>query len=506
MQRSDNQIKFILLVESEDQSMLTLSNTELLRNLCLINGEWCGAYGGETVDVTNPADGSVIASVPKMGRSETEAAIGYAEIAWCSWKKTTAKYRSQILRKWYELIVANQNDIANILSTEQGKPIAEARGEVLYAASFIEWFSEEAKRVYGDIIPEVVAGTRLMVRKEPIGVCAAITPWNFPAAMLTRKLGPALAAGCSVIIKPAIQTPLTAFALAALAQEAGVPVGVIQVICGRSSEIGEVLCNSSAVRKLSFTGSTSVGKQLMYQCAGTVKKVSLELGGNAPFIVFDDADLDKAVEGALIAKFRNNGQTCVCANRILVQSGVYSEFASRLANAVDRLVIGAATVPGAELGPVIDQKAYQAITGIISDAKAKGAAQISSREVEFDDKQRFLSPIVLTNVDKSMDLYSNEIFGPVAALFEFETVAQAIQMANDTEYGLASYVYTNSISTYVQVSEELEYGMVGVNVGLISNEVAPFGGIKSSGIGREGSKYGIDEYLEIKYVCLGGLV
>jgi succinate-semialdehyde dehydrogenase/glutarate-semialdehyde dehydrogenase len=486
--------------------MLTLSNSGLLRDLCFINGEWCEAYGGHTVEVNNPADGSVIASVPVMGRKETQAAIGFAETAWRSWKKTTAKYRSKILRKWYELLVANQDDLAIILSAEQGKPIAEARGEVLYAASFIEWFSEEAKRVYGDLIPEVVPGTRLSVRKESIGVCAAITPWNFPAAMITRKAGPAIAAGCSIIIKPATQTPLTAFALAVLAQEAGVPAGVIQVICGHSSEIGEVLCKSPAVRKLSFTGSTRVGKQLMHQSAVTVKKISLELGGNAPFIVFEDADLDKAVEGAMIAKFRNNGQTCICANRILVQSSVYNEFANRLADAVDRLVIGSGSVPDTELGPVIDQKAYQAITGLIDDAKDKGAVQITSREVEFDDNQRFLSPIVLTNADKSMELYSDEIFGPVAALFKFETIDEAIQMANDTEYGLASYIYTNSIATYVKVSEELEYGMVGVNIGLISNEVVPFGGIKSSGIGREGSKYGIEEYLEMKYVCLGGLL
>jgi succinate-semialdehyde dehydrogenase/glutarate-semialdehyde dehydrogenase len=484
---------------------MKLSNSQLLRDLCLINGEWCSAYSGQTVEVTNPADGHVITSVPVMGRDETEAAIRFAETAWHSWKKTTAKYRSQILRKWYDLIIANQDDLAQILSTEQGKPTLEARGEVLYAASFIEWFSEEAKRVYGDIIPEVVPGTRLTVRKEPIGVCAAITPWNFPAAMITRKVGPALAAGCSVIIKPAHQTPLTAFALATLAQEAGIPSGVIQVICGRSPEIGQTLCHSPAVRKLSFTGSTRVGKQLMGQCAETVKKISLELGGNAPFIIFDDADLDKAVEGALVAKFRNNGQTCVCANRILVQSGVYHEFADRLAKAVDRLVVGPATDPGAELGPVIDRDAYQSITEMIHDAKSKGAKQVTSRKVQFDEKLRFLSPIVLTNANSSMNLYSDEIFGPVAALFEFEKIDQAIQMANDTQYGLASYVYTSSITTYIQVSEALEYGMVGVNVGIISNEVAPFGGVKLSGIGREGSRYGIEEYLEMKYICLGGL-
>ncbi|MBR9867775.1 MAG: NAD-dependent succinate-semialdehyde dehydrogenase [Oceanospirillales bacterium] len=485
--------------------MLTLSNPELLKSLCFINGKWTPADSGETVEVVNPADDAVITVVPVMGQKETEAAIGFADSAWKSWKKTTAKHRSQILRKWFDLIMENQDDLGKILSAEQGKPVAEAKGEIAYAASFIEWFSEEAKRTYGDVIPEVVPGTRLTVRKEPIGVCAAVTPWNFPAAMITRKAGPALAAGCSIIIKPASQTPLTAFALAYLADKAGVPAGVLQVVNGRSSEIGTALCESPTVRKLSFTGSTDIGKLLMQQCASNVKKVSLELGGNAPFIVFDDADLDKAVEGALIAKFRNNGQTCVCANRILVQSGVYDLFSARLAAAVDKLVVADGAVPGAELGPLIDRKAYRSIKAMIDDARDKGAVQITSRNVEFDEQQRFMHPVVLGDAQRSMDFYSDEIFGPVAALFKFDTIDEAIEMANDTEYGLASYMYTQSISTYIRVSEELEYGMVGVNTGLISNEVAPFGGVKSSGIGREGSKYGIEDYLEIKYVCLGGL-
>ncbi|SEQ79136.1 succinate-semialdehyde dehydrogenase / glutarate-semialdehyde dehydrogenase [Amphritea atlantica] len=485
--------------------MLSLSNPELLKSSCFINGEWVGADSGDTIDVINPADDSVIIDVPVMGQKETEAAIGFAATAWKPWKKTTAKHRAQILRRWFDLIMANQDDLGKILSAEQGKPIPEAKGEIAYAASFIEWFSEEAKRTYGDVIPEVVPGTRLTVRKEPIGVCAAVTPWNFPAAMITRKAGPALAAGCPIIIKPASQTPLTAFALAYLAHEAGVPAGVLQVINGRSSEIGTALCENPTVRKLSFTGSTDIGKLLMQQCAANVKKVSLELGGNAPFIVFDDADLDKSVEGALIAKFRNNGQTCVCANRILVQSGVYDAFSAKLAAAVDKLVVADGATAGAELGPLIDRKAYRSIKAMIDDATAKGAVQITSRNVEFDEQQRFMNPVVLGDAQRSMDFYADEIFGPVAALFKFDSIDDAIEMANDTEYGLASYMYTQSISTYIHVSEALEYGMVGVNTGLISNEVAPFGGIKSSGIGREGSKYGIEDYLEIKYVCLGGL-
>lgn len=485
--------------------MQDLLNTSLLRNACFINGQWCAADNGATVDVTNPATGETIVRVPMMGAAETERAIDVAELAYKEWRKTTAKHRAQVLRRWFDLLMQNQNDLALILSSEQGKPLNEAKGEIAYAASFIEWFSEEAKRVYGDTIPEVTPGTRLTVRKEPIGVCAAITPWNFPAAMITRKAGPALAAGCSIIIKPATQTPLTALALAALAEQAGIPKGVLQVVVGRASAIGNTLCASAKVRKLSFTGSTDIGKLLMQQCADNVKKVSLELGGNAPFIVFDDADLDKAVEGALIAKFRNNGQTCVCANRILVQEGVYDAFAAKLAEAVDKLRVAPGTEEGSELGPLIDASAYDSVSAMIDDALTKGATKVTNREVQVDGEKRFLNPVVLTGANTDMAFYSDEIFGPIAPLFRFSTVEEAIALANDTEYGLASYLYTSSINTYIRVSEELEYGMVGVNTGLISNEVAPFGGIKSSGIGREGSKYGIEDYLEIKYVCLGGL-
>lgn len=485
--------------------MLSLQNSQLLKNQCFINGEWRSADSGATVDVENPATGAVITTIPFMGEAETTAAIAHANVAWKGWKKTTGKQRSQILRRWFELLIENQNDLAIILSAEQGKPVKEALGEIAYAASFIEWFSEEAKRIYGDVIPEVAADTRLTVRKEPIGVCAAVTPWNFPAAMITRKAGPALAAGCPIIIKPATQTPLTAFALVELARQAGIPAGIVQVVTGRASAIGNTLCASPDVRKLSFTGSTDIGIQLMQQCAANVKKVSLELGGNAPFIVFDDADIDKAVEGALIAKFRNNGQTCVCANRILVQSGVYDQFAQKLAAAVDKLVVAAGSEAKVDLGPLIDSKAFDSIKAMVSDALQKGASQVSSRAFDVSDEKRFMNPVVLTDATTEMAVYREEIFGPVAALFRFDTVEDAITLANDTEYGLASYLYTQSIQTYIEVSEALEYGMVGVNTGLISNEVAPFGGVKASGIGREGSKYGIDDYLEIKYVCLGGL-
>lgn len=485
--------------------MIDLTNATLLRDQCFIDGQWCGADNGDVVDVTNPANGTLIARVPIMERAETERAIDAAEKAGRRWRKLTGKQRGAILRRWFDLLLANQEDLGKILSAEQGKPIAEAKGEIAYAASFIEWFAEEAKRVYGDLIPEVTPGTRLTVRKEPIGICAAITPWNFPAAMITRKAGPALAAGCTMIIKPATQTPLTAFAMAVLAEQAGVPAGVLQIVTGRSSEIGTTLCDSPQVRKLSFTGSTEVGRLLMSQCAATIKKVSLELGGNAPFIVFNDADLDKAVEGALIAKYRNNGQTCVCANRILVQDGVYDAFAEKLANAVDAMTVAPGSDPAAQLGPLIDSGAYDSVCDMIDDALSKGAELATRRDVRTDVEKRFMNPAVLTGATPDMVFYREEIFGPVAPLFRFSTVDEAIKLANDTEYGLASYLYTSSIDTYIKVSERLEYGMVGVNTGLISNEVAPFGGMKSSGLGREGSRYGIDDYLEIKYVCLGGL-
>ena len=485
--------------------MIDVSNASLLRDQCFIDGQWCGADNGDVVDVINPANGDLIARVPLMGSAETERAIETAHRAGKSWRRYTGKQRSAVLRRWFDLLMANQEDLGRILSAEQGKPLAEAQGEIAYAASFVEWFAEEAKRVYGDQIPEVTPGTRLTVRKEPIGVCAAITPWNFPAAMITRKAGPALAAGCTMIVKPATQTPLTALALAALAEQAGIPAGVLQIVIGRSREIGATLCESPQVRKLSFTGSTEIGKLLMSQCAGNIKKVSLELGGNAPFIVFDDADLDKAVEGALIAKYRNNGQTCVCANRFLVQDGVYDAFAEKFAAAVDGMTVAPGSEPGAQLGPLIDAGAYESVNGMIDEALAGGAVRATQRNVKVNDEKRFMNPVVLTGATRDMSFYREEIFGPVAPLFRFSTVEEAIELANDTEYGLASYLYTSSIDTYINVSEQLEYGMVGVNTGLISNEVAPFGGIKSSGIGREGSKYGIEDYLEIKYVCLGGL-
>lgn len=485
--------------------MIDLNNKDLLPNLCLIDGQWCGAEQGDSVEVINPATGESLSRVPMMGALETERAILAAHTAGKAWRKLTGKHRAEILHRWFELLMENQEDLADILSAEQGKPLKEAKGEIAYAASFIEWFSEEAKRVYGDVIPEVMPGTRLTIKKEPIGVCAAITPWNFPAAMITRKAGPALAAGCTIIIKPATQTPLTAIALAVLAEKAGIPAGVLQIVIGRSGEIGDALCASPLVRKLSFTGSTDVGKLLMRQCSDTIKKVSLELGGNAPFIVFDDADLDKAIEGALIAKYRNNGQTCVCANRILVQDGIYDRFAEKLAMAVDRMVVANGSDPEAELGPLIDAKAYNSVSRMIDEAIALGAVRVTQREIHMDDEKRFMNPVVLSGATKAMGVYREEIFGPVAPLFRFHSVEEAIAMANDTEFGLASYLYTSSIDTYINVSEALEYGMVGVNTGLISNEVAPFGGIKSSGIGREGSKYGIEDYLEIKYICLGGL-
>ena len=485
--------------------MQNLTNTALLKNHCLINGEWRPAVSGETEDIFNPATGEVITAVPYMGETEAIEAIEHAEKALAGWKAELAKTRAAILRRWFELVMENQDDLALILSSEQGKPFNEAKGEIAYAASFIEWFGEEGKRIYGDIIPANIPGTRMTARKEPIGVTAAITPWNFPAAMITRKAGPALAAGCTMIVKPAPQTPLTAFAFAVLAEEAGVPAGVLQVISGDSIAIGKVLCESKKVRKLSFTGSTGVGKILMRQSADNIKKLSLELGGNAPFIIFDDVDVDEAVAGAIVAKFRNNGQTCVCPNRFYVQSGIYDEFVEKLAAAVDELKVGNGLEEGTDLGPLIDQKAYESVLGLINDAKDKGAEIITKRDLTVKEGTSFLSPVVLSEADDTMKMCSQEIFGPVAAVYKFETMEEAIEKSNDTDAGLAAYVYTQSINTYTKVSEGLEYGIVAVNTGAFSTEVAPFGGVKESGLGREGSKYGIEDYLEIKYVCLGGL-
>jgi len=480
--------------------MLQLSNPQLFREACLVNGQWVAAADGETMEVTNPADGSVVGRVPKLSEKEIEGVIAAANVAFRSWAALAAPQRAAVLEKWHGLILANADDLATILTTEQGKPLAEAKGEIMYAASFIKWFAEEARRVYGDVIPAPTADKRLIVLKQPVGVTAAITPWNFPAAMITRKAGPALAAGCTMIVRPAAQTPFTALALAELAVRAGVPAGVFQVVTGSSRAIGAVLTASDTVRKLSFTGSTEVGRLLMAQCAPTIKRISLELGGNAPFIVFDDADLDAAVTGAIASKYRNAGQTCVCANRLYVQSGVYDAFAKKLAAAVAAMPIGRGDAPGVQIGPMIDAKAVEKVESHIADAVAKGA------KVALGGKRHalggsFFEPTILTGVTREMRVAREETFGPLAPLFRFETEEEVIAAANDTEYGLAAYFYTENASRVWRVAEGLEYGLVGHNTGLVSNEVAPFGGVKQSGIGREGSKYGIDEYLEIKYVC-----
>lgn len=478
--------------------MLSLSDQSLLKKHCLLAGKWAAARSGAVIDVTNPADGSLVGQVPSLSPEETEEAINAANAALPAWRGLAAKERSAILRKWFELMVANADDLASIMTAEQGKPLAEARGEIIYAASFIEWYAEEAKRVYGDTIPAPQSDKRITVIRQPVGVTAAITPWNFPAAMITRKAAPALAAGCTMIVRPAELTPLTALALGELAIRAGIPAGVLQIITGSAREMGKVLTDSPIVRKLSFTGSTEVGRLLMAQCAPTIKRISLELGGNAPFIVFDDADIDAAVEGAMISKFRNAGQTCVCANRILVQSGVYDVFAEKLAAKVNALKVGNGTEAGVQVGPLIEEKAVKKVESHIADALAKGAKLITGGK---RGEGLFFEPAVMTGVTTDMAFATEETFGPVAPLFKFDTEEQAVFMANDTIYGLAAYFYTRDFDRAVRVSEALEYGMVGHNTGLISNEVAPFGGIKQSGLGREGSKYGIDEYLETKYIC-----
>ena len=478
--------------------MKSLSSPCLLKDRCLVNGQWIKSNSNETFTITNPANGETVGEVPQLSPEEIPAVIKASNVAQKSWAKLTAKKRSGILRRWFELIHENIDDLALIMTSEQGKPIAEAKGEIVYAASFIEWFSEEAKRIYGDIIPSPISDQRLAVIRQPIGVTAAITPWNFPAAMITRKVAPALAAGCSMIVRPADLTPLTALALGELAQRAGIPDGVLQIITGPAETLGKVLTDSNVVSKLSFTGSTEVGRLLMAQCAPTIKKLSLELGGNAPFIVFDDADLDKAVQGVLASKYRNAGQTCVCANRILVQSSVYDAFATKLAKEVRLMKVGDGLEDGVEIGPMIEEKAIVKVEEHIKDAVSKGATLLQGgRRLG----GLFLSPAILTNVTPDMKVAKEETFGPLAPLFKFETEDDAIAMANDTIFGLAAYFYTRDHARMVRISELLEYGMVGHNTGLISNEVAPFGGIKQSGLGREGSKYGIDEYLELKYIC-----
>ncbi|MFV1922318.1 MAG: NAD-dependent succinate-semialdehyde dehydrogenase [Methylotenera sp.] len=483
-------------------SELTLQDQSLFKQRCLINGQWLDANSNEVIDVNNPASNQVIGTIPKMGRDETKAAINAAFEAQKSWARKTAAERAKILRNWYQLILENQEDLALIMTTEQGKIITEARGEIAYAASFIEWFAEEGKRVYGDIIPSPRADARIVVTKQPIGVCVAITPWNFPAAMITRKAGAALAAGCSIVIKPASQTPFTALALAELAIRAGIPNGVLSVVTGSAREIGAEMTSNPIVRKLSFTGSTEIGIKLLEQCAPTIKKTSMELGGNAPFIVFDDADIDAAVAGAIVCKFRNAGQTCICANRILVQDSIYDTFAQKLADKVNALRLGNGLSPYADLGPLIDQNAIDKVEKLIADAKEKGATVQAGGAKATDLGGTFFSPTVLTGITKEMLIASEEIFGPVAPLIRFKTEEEAIAIANDVPYGLASYFYSSDIKRVWRVGEALEYGMVGINTGAISNEVAPFGGIKSSGLGREGSKYGIDDYLEIKYMCM----
>ncbi|MGQ3675862.1 NAD-dependent succinate-semialdehyde dehydrogenase [Xanthobacter sp. TB0139] len=484
-------------------SLPTLSDTALLRDKAYIDGAWAAADTGKTFAVTNPADGTHLADVPDMGAQETRRAIEAADKALPAWRAKIAKERAVILRRWFELIMAAQEDLAQLMTAEQGKPLAEARGEVAYGASFIEWFAEEGKRVYGDVIPSHGADKRIVVIRQPIGVVAAITPWNFPNAMITRKVAPALAAGCTVVVKPGEDTPLSALALAELAERAGIPAGVFNIITtNQAALVGGELTSNPTVRKLSFTGSTAVGKKLMAECAGTVKKVSLELGGNAPFIVFDDADLDAAVAGAMASKYRNAGQTCVCANRLLVQAGVYDAFAEKLAQAVKEMKVGSGFENGVTTGPLINGKAVSKVERLVQDAVSKGAKTLVGGKPLGGN---FFEPTILTNVSKEMELFSEEIFGPVAPLFRFETEEEAIRMANDTQYGLAAYFYARDIGRIWRVGEALEYGILGINEGIISTEVAPFGGVKESGMGREGSKYGIDDFVEIKYMCLGGI-
>ena len=483
---------------------MQLKDTQLFRQQAFIDGAWVDADNGQTIKVNNPATGEILGTVPKMGAAETRRAIEAADKALPAWRALTAKDRANKLRRWFELIIENQDDLARLMTLEQGKPLAEAKGEIVYAASFIEWFAEEAKRVYGDVIPGHQPDKRLIVIKQPIGVTAAITPWNFPAAMITRKAGPALAAGCTMVLKPASQTPFSAFALAELAQRAGIPNGVFSVVTGSAGDIGSELTGNPIVRKLSFTGSTEIGRQLMAECAKDIKKVSLELGGNAPFIVFDDADLDAAVEGAIASKYRNAGQTCVCANRLYVQDGVYDAFAEKLVAAVARLKVGNGVDDGVTQGPLIEEKAVKKVEQHVADALAKGGRLLAGGE-RHALGHSFFQPTVIADVTSDMLVAKEETFGPLAPLFRFHTDDEVVALANDTEFGLAAYFYSRDIGRIWKVAEGLESGMVGVNTGLISTEVAPFGGVKQSGLGREGSTYGIDDYLVIKYICMGGI-
>jgi succinate-semialdehyde dehydrogenase/glutarate-semialdehyde dehydrogenase len=484
---------------------LTLKDPTLLRNQAYINGAWVSA--AQTFNVNNPANGDLVGKVPNQGAADAETAIAAAAAAFPAWAAKTGKERAAIMRKWFDLMIANTEDLAALMTAEQGKPLAEAKGEIAYGSSFIEWFAEEAKRISGDVMSSTWADKRMVVLRQPIGVCAAITPWNFPTAMITRKVSPALAAGCTIVIKPAEQTPLSALAMAELAQRAGMPPGVINILTAdsdRSIEIGKVLCDSPTVRHLSFTGSTPVGRILMRQSAHTVKKLALELGGHAPFIVFDDADLDAAVEGALVSKYRNAGQTCVCTNRFYVHESIYDSFVEKLAAGASKLKVGDGFGDGITVGPLIDDQAVDKVKDHVADALAKGAKVMAGGKVHALGGH-FYEPTVLSNITSDMKIMSEETFGPVAAVVKFKTEAEAIAAANDTDFGLASYFYARDIGRVWRVAEKLEYGMVGINTGLISNEVAPFGGVKQSGLGREGSKYGIDEYLEMKYLCMGGL-
>jgi succinate-semialdehyde dehydrogenase / glutarate-semialdehyde dehydrogenase len=481
-----------------------MSNLPFQFEKAYINGQWVEADNGATISVTNPATGELIGTVPKMGAIETRRAINFASEALPAWREKTAKARARILRNWFDLIIKNQEALAQLMTAEQGKPLVESRGEIVYAASFIEWFGEEAKRVYGETIPGHVADKRLIVIKQPIGVCAAITPWNFPAAMITRKVGPALAAGCTIVLKPASQTPFSALALCQLAEEAGVPPGVFSCVTGSATEIGGELSSNPIVKKLSFTGSTEIGKLLLAQCATTVKKTSMELGGNAPFIVFDDADIDEAVKGAMISKYRNAGQTCVCANRILVQDSVYDVFVEKFSKAVSALTVGNGADDGTIIGPLIDDKALAKVEEQVSDAVKKGGkVMVGGKRHSLGGS--FFEPTVISGATKEMLAFKEETFGPLAPIFKFTTEAEAIALANDTQFGLAAYFYGQNIGRVWRVAEALEYGIVGINEGLISTEVAPFGGVKESGLGREGSSHGIDDYLEMKYLCMGGI-
>ncbi len=490
------------LVQEKTSAALQLKDSSLLREACFVNGTWIAATTRKTIQVTNPATGESIATVPDMSAADTRAAIEGAGVALKSWAARTAKDRATVLRRWFELIMSNQDDLAAIMTAEQGKPLAESRGEIAYAANFIEWFAEEGKRVYGDTIPSFAGDRRIVVLKQPIGVCAAITPWNFPAAMITRKAGPALASGCTMVIKPASQTPLSALALCVLADRAGVPAGVLSCVTGSAREIGGELTSNLLVRKLSFTGSTEIGKLLMKQCADTVKRTSMELGGNAPFIVFDDADLDAAVEGAIASKYRNAGQTCVCANRLFAQSKIYDRFVAKLAERVAGLRVGNGAAEKVDLGPLIDEPAAAKVEELVRDAVSKGARVVAGGS-RHSLGRTFFSPTVLAEATPDMQVFQEEIFGPVAPVVRFETEEDAIRLANDTRFGLAAYFFGRDLSRVWRVAEALEFGIVGINQGLISTEVAPFGGMKESGHGREGSKYGIEEYLEVKYLCMG---